>query len=211
MPNELRKEENIHKTLEAGVRCFLRDGIERTQLLDVVAEAGVSKRSLLRYFKNKEKFVIAVLKFMGERQREYGCQLYYADLPKDCTGLEACKAYFAAVKQIFYEHPRYFSLLAEGELYLSHVQSQAAGVIDNYLGNFTASARSFQDLLEKGVKDGSITNLKNLDAKAGGVLCQSFFGMLIHLSLVYAMNIYSMEECVCIIDKYIDSIMRNLR
>lgn len=211
MPNEQRKEENIHKTLEAGVRCFLRDGIERTQLINVVAEAGISKRSILRYFNCKEKFVIAVLKFMGERQREYGFQLYYADLPKDCTGLEAVQAYLAAVKKIFSEYPHYFGLLAEGELYLSHVQSQAAGIIENYLGNFTASAQGFQDLLEKGIKDGSITNIKNLDDQAGVVLCQSFFGMLIHLSLVYAMNVYSMEDCLRIIDKYIAGLVKNIK
>ena len=211
MPNEQLKENNIQKTLESGLKCFLMKGIEGTQLNDIVALSGISRRSVLRYFNCKEKFVIAVLTFFGDYQYEYGCQLYYKNLKPRCSGLEALKAYLNAVKTIFLENSSYFALLAEGELFLCHSKCQTNSVINNYVGNFTASSKALQYILEQGIKDGSIKHFTNFSPQESVVFCQSFFGMLIHLALSKGMGVYTLEDCMAIIDKFLEMFFASIQ
>ncbi|WP_117212733.1 TetR/AcrR family transcriptional regulator [Allorhizocola rhizosphaerae] len=46
--------------LDAGRRCFTRNGFHATSMQDVIAEAGVSVGAFYRYFKSKEELIEAI-------------------------------------------------------------------------------------------------------------------------------------------------------
>jgi hypothetical protein len=61
-----RVHERTHLLTDAAVRCFAREGVDRTTMLDVAREAGVCTEALYRYFDCKEALIRAIA---GERGR----------------------------------------------------------------------------------------------------------------------------------------------
>ena len=64
MPRAFKKEEKekIHaKLLEAGRSCFLRYGLKKTTIEDVVGPAGIAKSSFYLFFESKEALFVAVI------------------------------------------------------------------------------------------------------------------------------------------------------
>lgn len=64
MPRAFKKEEKekIHaKLLEAGRSCFLRYGLKKTTIEDVVGPAGIAKSSFYLFFESKEALFVDVI------------------------------------------------------------------------------------------------------------------------------------------------------
>ena len=64
MPRAFKEEEKekIHaKLLQAGRSCFLRYGLKKTTIEDVVAPAGIAKSSFYLFFKSKEALFVEVM------------------------------------------------------------------------------------------------------------------------------------------------------
>lgn len=55
---ELR-EQNRNKVLETALICFVENGIENTKVSDIAVKAGLTHRSIYRYFETKADIVLA--------------------------------------------------------------------------------------------------------------------------------------------------------
>jgi AcrR family transcriptional regulator len=53
-------EERRSQIIESAIQVFAREGIAKTRMEDVAAEAGLSKGLLYWYFKSKEEIIIAI-------------------------------------------------------------------------------------------------------------------------------------------------------
>jgi AcrR family transcriptional regulator len=58
--SEARRDERRQQILDAGLRCFSRDGFHATTTADIVREAGVSQGALYLYFATKDDIVVAL-------------------------------------------------------------------------------------------------------------------------------------------------------
>lgn len=58
--SEARRDERRQQILDAGLRCFSRDGFHATTTADIVREAGVSQGALYLYFPTKDDIVVAL-------------------------------------------------------------------------------------------------------------------------------------------------------
>lgn len=59
------------RLLEAGRRLFCREGIHATGITRVLAEAGVSRKTLYERFGSKENLILAVLEYEGALWRAW--------------------------------------------------------------------------------------------------------------------------------------------
>ncbi|MFF5139254.1 TetR/AcrR family transcriptional regulator [Streptomyces sp. NPDC013157] len=57
---DARKELRRAQIAEAAVRCFGRNGLERTSIADIIAESGLSAGSIYAHYRNKADLVQAV-------------------------------------------------------------------------------------------------------------------------------------------------------
>ncbi|MGL6292493.1 TetR/AcrR family transcriptional regulator [Eubacterium aggregans] len=61
MPSEEYKEENMRQVLVAAMRCFEEEGIYVTTLNKIAKKAGVTIRSVSRYYGTKDRLIAKAL------------------------------------------------------------------------------------------------------------------------------------------------------
>lgn len=60
--SEAHLEQRRQQILEAAVACFARKGFDKTTMVDIAAEAGVSDTLAYRYFSNKQELIDAAVR-----------------------------------------------------------------------------------------------------------------------------------------------------
>jgi AcrR family transcriptional regulator len=70
---DARKELRRAQIAEAAVRCFGRNGLERTSIADIIAESGLSAGSIYAHYRNKADLIQAVARGdLAERAKVLG-------------------------------------------------------------------------------------------------------------------------------------------
>jgi len=67
MPKEDLSEARKTQILEAALRCFGRDGYDRTTMDSIVTESGLSKGTLYWYFKSKKDLFVGLFQYIIRR------------------------------------------------------------------------------------------------------------------------------------------------
>ncbi|WP_344439290.1 TetR/AcrR family transcriptional regulator [Kitasatospora nipponensis] len=97
---DARKELRRAQITEAAVRCFSRNGLERTSIADITAESGLSTGSIYAHYRNKSELVRAsahsVLAERAEALGEYAASSTPPDpdelLARLIAGIDPIKA-----------------------------------------------------------------------------------------------------------------------
>ncbi|MFJ6900742.1 TetR/AcrR family transcriptional regulator [Streptomyces hokutonensis] len=80
---DARRELRRAQITEAAVRCFGRNGLERTSIADITAESGLSVGSIYAHYRNKAELVQAAAReVLAERARVLG-EYAASDTPPD--------------------------------------------------------------------------------------------------------------------------------
>lgn len=89
------------RLLETANRLFYQDGIRAVGIDRIIAEAGVAKMSLYKYFPSKDDLILAVLKHREESMLEF----FRSEMERHGKNLDnPLRAFFAALKD-FFESP----------------------------------------------------------------------------------------------------------
>ena len=67
MSLEELREQNKRLTIEKGLELFIKNGVDQTTVKDVAAAAGLTERSVYRYFDSKADLVLATAFLFWER------------------------------------------------------------------------------------------------------------------------------------------------
>ena len=57
--------QNRQTVIESALDCFIKDGIEDTKIAYIARCAGLTERSVYRYFENKADLVLQAVLFFG--------------------------------------------------------------------------------------------------------------------------------------------------
>lgn len=139
-------EETEAKIIEASMKLFLEKGYEQTTIQDIVNElGGLTKGAFYHHFKCKEEVMDALT-----------TKLFYDDNPfekvkkqKDLTGLEKIKLMLV---QSFNDNSGYRQISIEAMQLLSSPNFLKVFIDDNR----AIVAPMYQELIEEGIRDGSI-------------------------------------------------------
>lgn len=144
MPRNKYPEETVQKILDASLKLFLEKGYEETTVLDIIAEmGGLTRGAFYHHFKSKEEVFEALCE-----------KLFYETNPfekakqhKELNGLEKLKF---VMKTSFDDTEHHKLSIASMQL----MESPA------FLKKLTESNKElvpmYQELIEEGIKDGSI-------------------------------------------------------
>jgi AcrR family transcriptional regulator len=80
---DARKELRRTQITDAAVRCFSRNGLERTSIADITAESGLSTGSIYAHYRNKADLVRAAAREMLHRRADTIGEYAAADVPPD--------------------------------------------------------------------------------------------------------------------------------
>ncbi|MFC9219283.1 TetR/AcrR family transcriptional regulator [Streptomyces hygroscopicus] len=80
---DARKELRRTQIAEAAVRCFSRNGLERTSIADIIAESGLSAGSIYAHYRNKADLVQAAAREMLAKRGGTIGEYAAADVPPD--------------------------------------------------------------------------------------------------------------------------------
>ncbi|WNZ11664.1 TetR family transcriptional regulator [Streptomyces sp. 11x1] len=80
---DARKELRRAQITEAAVRCFSRNGLERTSIADITAESGLSTGSIYAHYRNKAELVQASAHAVLAKRAEVLGEYAGSDTPPD--------------------------------------------------------------------------------------------------------------------------------
>ncbi|MFI2641921.1 TetR/AcrR family transcriptional regulator [Streptomyces sp. NPDC018610] len=78
---DARKELRRTQIAEAAVRCFSRNGLERTSIADITAESGLSAGSIYAHYRNKADLVGAAAREVLAKRADVLGEYAAADVP----------------------------------------------------------------------------------------------------------------------------------
>lgn len=82
------REQNIALVTQSALACFVENGIEKTTIRDIAQHAGLTERSVYRYFAGKDELVIAAAYLYWDRAKELAAQSLAKQRRRGMTGIE---------------------------------------------------------------------------------------------------------------------------
>ena len=119
MSLEELREQNIRLVTDKALECFIKNGISNTKVSEIAAAAGLTERSVYRYFPTKSDILIASAFRYWERVKECICrELGRHDLTA-LTGIEQINIILNSYANMLFVDPEgiRFSLDAEVALF----------------------------------------------------------------------------------------------
>lgn len=174
--------------MESGFRLFSEKGIDSVKMSDIVADCGVSRQSLYRYFSTKTDLVIAIGAW---KWREYIIQ-YSAQTPsakvEQMTAAQHMRLYLDSFIDLFRHHRDILRYNYYFNSFLANVQAMPEQ-IQSYTDVVDDLKKSFHSLYEKGKKDGTLrTELSE------SVMFSSSFHIMLAAVTRYAMGLAYVQE-----------------
>ena len=135
------------RILTAAARCFNEKGYSGTSLKDVARHLGLTDAALYYYVRNKEELVYQCYR----RAADLGREAMMRALDDGDTGLSQVRLYL-----------RYHVEIMVGErgpvAIMSEIPSLKAAHRDEILAVSRQHSRNFEDMLTRGIEDGSIAD-----------------------------------------------------
>lgn len=174
--------------MESGFRLFSEKGIDSVKMSDIVADCGVSRQSLYRYFSTKTDLVIAIGTW---KWREYISQ-YKAEVSFEesaqMTAAQHMRSYLDSFIDLFRHHRDILRYNYYFNSFLANVQAMPEQ-IQSYTDVVDDLKKSFHSLYEKGEKDGTLrTDLSE------SVMFSSSFHIMLAAVTRYAMGLAYVPE-----------------
>lgn len=147
MPRNKYPEETVQKILDVSMKLFLEKGYEQTTILDIVDNlGGLTRGAFYHHFKSKEE----VLDALGDK-------LFYDNNPyekmKYENGLSGLQKIQKAIK-LQYDNAD----LTDINIASMSLLKNPRFLVEQIENNQKISSMILQDLIEDGIKDGSIKN-----------------------------------------------------
>ncbi|MDD2957204.1 MAG: TetR/AcrR family transcriptional regulator [Lachnospiraceae bacterium] len=155
MITESEREQNIARVVESGRVCFLKYGIEKTMQVQIAEYAGLSSKSVKRYFQSRLLLVHAVSKeITANWQAQISANLHKYDTD-NAAGLVKLQCFLKVFARVILNDYENMILIQTADYY----SRQWTDKKEDYWSQFRKSAYIRKELiecLETGMADGSI-------------------------------------------------------
>ena len=152
---ELRKQ-NIKLVVEKALGCFIRQGIDKTKVSQIAECAGLTERSVFRYFKTKTELVRAASYLYWDKVLEYIDRQQPEEASGRMTGLEELGQLLICYSNLYFDDPRGLRFTLDAELTL-----HSAGMKNENRNQppepYETSNGRVAKAIRRGLADGSIS------------------------------------------------------
>ena len=141
--------------VDTAIKLFLLESIEKVTIKDIANEAGVGEMTIYRYFGKKTNIVADAV-----MQLQEVVFTNYFDIDNSKTGYEMLEMFYHTFLNVFNHRPEFFKFIKEFDIFMMNEDSNTLQEYEDELNKFkNVYVASYQ----KGVKDGSIKSVKDLD------------------------------------------------
>ena len=146
--------QNRQTVIESALDCFIKDGIEDTKIAYIARCAGLTERSVYRYFENKADLVLqAALFFWDDNIRKV--EAISHDHGKPETGLDEIRDILLSYGEIYFFARKKLVFVWEAELYLNKC-GKGSLVMNKPPDAFKNSKAPLACAIRRGLNDGSV-------------------------------------------------------
>ena len=149
------KEAKFNFIVEVATKLFMQNSIGDVTIKDIAEQAGVGEATIYRYFSKKEAIVLACVMMI-----QNNISSNYFNLSEGKTGYEKIEIFYNSYLDIFKDSPDYFYFIKEFDAYM---YTQHPSSLKTYEKEIDKYHQDFIEAYELGVRDGSITPVKNVD------------------------------------------------
>lgn len=148
---------NKQRVLDEAIKCLGENGINATKVSDIAKRAGVTTRSIERYYGGKENLLEeAVTHIVGKMFKVTAENLKIADFGDDSvTGLKWMEKFIDLQIEYFRENYLEYMSVAEIEIYF-YRKNQSLSISENHLASLKSVREILVKIINYGKKDGSI-------------------------------------------------------
>ncbi len=159
---QTRKITNKNKVVLQALRAFIEQGVDATTVAGIAAAAGLTERSVYRYFPTKAELVLeTALLFWGETVKQADA-VYDSGAFSGMSGAEQIRAVLRAYAELYFTEREKLIFVHEAELYL---YKHDMGSLNK--NKPPAPYHEFRAPLAKairhGIEDGSVLNNENME------------------------------------------------
>ena len=120
------REQNIALVTQSALACFVENGIEKTTIRDIAQHAGLTERSVYRYFAGKDELVIAAAYLYWDRAKELAAQSLAKQRRRGMTGIEEIRVLLRSYAGLIFTDPAGIRFSLDAEVALCNAGRQHA-------------------------------------------------------------------------------------
>ena len=156
MSLEELREQNKRLTVEKGLELFIKNGVDQTTVKDVATAAGLTERSVYRYFDSKAELILATAFLFWERIAKRVEELVSEKSYQGMTGIEQIDIMLRFYANLYMENPDSvrFILNCETALYNAGISPD---IQRRPPGRFEDSNSPMVRAIQAGLADGSVS------------------------------------------------------
>lgn len=161
MSLEALREQNKKTVIEAALVCFIEQGIEQTKISEVARRAGLTERSIYRYFETKADLVLAAaLFFWADHQQKI--ERGHASNAQGKTGIVQIFEILCAYADLYFTNRQEIIFVQEAEGYLN--RNGKSALLDNKPPTpFHSSHAPLANAIRAGIADGTVKTGVNVE------------------------------------------------
>ena len=162
MPQAALREQNKQLTTEKALSLCIRRGVEQTSIKDIARAAGITERSIYRYFETRSQLILATTFLFWQRISSQVNNLLSSQLDQALTGIQRIRLMLRFYSTLYVEHPEYvrYILNAETALYNAGV---TVAIRSRPPGRFEDSDSPLVQAIRLGLADGTVS--REVDVK----------------------------------------------
>lgn len=153
--NNSKKEQNIERVVKTALKLFVEKGIDNTSIMEIANEAGLTERSIFRYFETKTDLVVeASFLLWNTLQNDVGKRC--AKKIKDSMpGAEQINVILKEYIQFYFTSSKELIFIHEMEAYLYRM-GKYKKITNKPPYHYDSKTSPLINAIAKGVRDGSV-------------------------------------------------------
>lgn len=160
--DEIRRN-NKKRVTEAALSCFVERGIFNTKISTVAKTAGLTERSVYRYFESKADLVLEAALLFWDSNVKRAEAVYSSSGVTALDGAHQVKEVLLAYSRLYFTDNKKLIFIHEAEIYLFH---EKGGEYKNKspLEPYKSSNAPLSKAIRRGIEDGTVRRDADLES-----------------------------------------------
>ena len=160
---QTRKITNKNKVVLQALRSFIEQGVDATTVAGIAEAAGLTERSVYRYFPTKAALVLETALLFWEETVKQADAVYDSGAFSGLNGAEQIRAVLRSYAELYFSEPEKLIFVHEAELFL--YKHDLSGLNKNKPpAPYHAFRAPLAKAIRRGIADGSVPDRKDMEA-----------------------------------------------
>ncbi len=157
MTLEANRESNKCRVITHALACFMEKGIEAATISEIAGRAGLTERSVYRYFETKSDLVLETALLIWDETMRSADARHAECMPPGPCGLERIRLILSAYAELYFTNRDGLLFVHEAEAYLNR-HGKALLLKNKPPAPYENNSGPLAKAIRLGIRDGSVCN-----------------------------------------------------